>query len=53
MTRRTSKLRKGRGIGFEDVVFHIERRDLLDILEHARRGSMTLAHDTSSMIARG
>ena len=23
-----------RGIGFEDVVFHIERGDLLDILEH-------------------
>ena len=28
------KLRKQRGIGFEDVVFHIERGDLLDILEH-------------------
>ena len=25
---------EGRGIGFEDVVFHIERGDLLDILEH-------------------
>ena len=25
---------KERGIGFEDVVFHIERGDLLDILEH-------------------
>jgi hypothetical protein len=24
----------GRGIGFEDIVFHIERGDLLDILEH-------------------
>ena len=23
-----------RGIGFEDVVFHIERGDLLDILKH-------------------
>jgi hypothetical protein len=21
--------------GFEDVVFHVERRDLLDIMEHA------------------
>jgi hypothetical protein len=29
-----AKLRKERGIGFEDVVFHIERGDLLDILEH-------------------
>ena len=26
------KLRAKRGIGFEDVVFHIERGDLLDIL---------------------
>jgi len=23
-----------RGIGFEDIVFHIERGDLLDVLEH-------------------
>jgi hypothetical protein len=29
-----AKLRKERGIGFEDVVFHIERGDLLDVLEH-------------------
>ena len=28
------KLRADRGIGFEDIVFHIERGDLLDILEH-------------------
>ena len=28
------KVRAERGIGFEDVVFHIERGDLLDILEH-------------------
>ena len=27
-------LRTERGIGFEDIVFHIERGDLLDILEH-------------------
>ena len=27
-------LRKERGIGFEDIVFHIERGDQLDILEH-------------------
>ena len=31
---KNAKLRKGRGIGFEDVVFHIERGDLLEILEH-------------------
>ena len=27
-------LRADRGIGFEDIVFHIGRGDLLDILEH-------------------
>jgi hypothetical protein len=31
---KNAKLRANRGIGFEDVVFHIERVDLLDILEH-------------------
>ncbi len=31
---KNTKLRKERGIGFEDVIFHIERGDLLDILEH-------------------
>ena len=31
---KNAKLRAERGIGFEDVVFHIERGDLLDILEH-------------------
>src|SRR4029453_4966566 len=31
---KNAKLREGRGIGFEDIVFHIERGDLLDILEH-------------------
>ena len=31
---KNAQLRKERGIGFEDVVFHIERGDLLDILEH-------------------
>jgi predicted DNA binding CopG/RHH family protein len=31
---KNAKLRKERGIGFEDVVFHIERGNLLDILEH-------------------
>jgi hypothetical protein len=32
---KNAKLGKERGIGFEDVVFHIERGDLLDILEHS------------------
>lgn len=31
---KNAKLRKECGIGFEDVVFHIERGDLLDMLEH-------------------
>lgn len=31
---KNARLRKERGIGFEDVVFHTERGDLLDILEH-------------------
>jgi hypothetical protein len=31
---KNAKLRTDRGIGFEDVVFHIERGDLLDILEY-------------------
>ena len=31
---KNATLRKERGIGFEDIVFHIERDDLLDILEH-------------------
>jgi hypothetical protein len=30
---KNAKLRAERGIGFEDIVFHIERGDLLDILE--------------------
>jgi hypothetical protein len=29
-----AKLWTGRGIGFEEIVFHFERGDLLDILEH-------------------
>ncbi len=32
---KNAKLRKERGIGFEDVVFHIERGDLFDVLEHS------------------
>ena len=31
---KNANLRADRGIGFEDIVFHIERGDLLDILEH-------------------
>jgi uncharacterized DUF497 family protein len=31
---KNAKLRTDRGIGFEEIVFHIERGDLLDILEH-------------------
>jgi uncharacterized DUF497 family protein len=31
---KNAKLRAEHGIGFEDVVFHIQRGDLLDILEH-------------------
>ena len=33
-TRRRTKLKAERGVGFEDIVFHIERGDLLDVLEH-------------------
>ena len=32
---KNNKLKAERGIGFEDIVFHIERGDLLDTLEHA------------------
>ena len=31
---KNAKLRTERGIGFEEIVFHIERGDLLGILEH-------------------
>jgi hypothetical protein len=31
---KNAKLRAERGIGVEDIVFHIERGDLLDIPEH-------------------
>jgi predicted DNA binding CopG/RHH family protein len=31
---KNAKLRSERGIGFEEIVFHIERGDLLDILGH-------------------
>jgi uncharacterized DUF497 family protein len=31
---KNEKLKAERGIGFEEIVFHIERGDVLDILEH-------------------
>ncbi|MEW5983646.1 MAG: toxin [Acidobacteriota bacterium] len=31
---KNAKLQTERGIGFEDLVFHVERGDLLGILEH-------------------
>ena len=34
---KNAKLRAERGIGFEDIVFHVGRGDLLDILEHPSR----------------
>jgi uncharacterized DUF497 family protein len=34
---KNEKLKSERGVSFEDVVFHIERGDLLEILEHPNR----------------
>ena len=34
---KNEKLKTERGVGFEDIVFHIERGDVLDILEHPNR----------------
>ncbi len=31
---KNERLKVERGIGFEEIVFHIERGDLIDILEH-------------------
>lgn len=31
---KNEQLRKERGISFEEIVFHLERGDILDILEH-------------------
>ena len=31
---KNEQLREGRGISFEEVLFHIENGDILDILEH-------------------
>jgi hypothetical protein len=37
---KNAKLKADRGIGFEDVVFHIERGDLLDILEAIQKRAL-------------
>lgn len=34
---KNEKLKVERGIGFEEIVFHIERGNVLDILEHPNR----------------
>jgi len=34
---KNEKLRAERGVSFEDVVFHIERGDILDIVEHPNK----------------
>ena len=34
---KNEKLKAERGIGFEEIVFHIHRGDVLDILEHPNR----------------
>jgi hypothetical protein len=31
---KNERLKRERGVSFEEVVFHIERGDLLDVLEH-------------------
>jgi len=33
-SEKNESLKRQRGVYFEDVVFHIERGDLLDVLEH-------------------
>jgi hypothetical protein len=49
---KNAKLRKERGIGFEDIVFHIERGDVLDILEHPNPDRDAPASASSSFSAR-
>ena len=48
---KNAKLKADRGIGFEDIVFHIERGDLLDILEHPNP-TVTVVSASSSSNAR-
>lgn len=38
---KNERLKTDRGIGFEDIVFHIERGDLLDVIEHPNRDRYT------------
>ena len=35
---KNAKLKAERGVSFEDIVFHIERGDVLDVLEHPEPG---------------
>ena len=46
---KNAKLRAERGIGFEDIVFHIERGDVLDILENPNPCRAHPAHDIPAM----
>jgi uncharacterized DUF497 family protein len=39
--QKNERLKQERGVGFEEVVFHIERGDLLDILEHPNQARYT------------
>jgi uncharacterized DUF497 family protein len=34
---KNERLKAERGIGFEDIVFHIQRGDLLDVVDHPNR----------------
>lgn len=34
---KNERLKKERGVSFEEVVFHIERNELLDIVEHPKQ----------------
>ncbi len=36
-TEKNEKLKGERGVSFEEVVFHIERSDILDIVEHPNK----------------
>jgi hypothetical protein len=39
---KNEKLKAERGVSFEDVVFHIERGDILDIVEHPNQGQRVI-----------
>ena len=49
---KNAKLRAERGIGFEDLVFHIDREDLLEVLTAPERQSFGPASVSSSSGAR-